>query len=44
VIDDQPLIWLVELLFPTTRDRRLRFPTWGGTGVHACFDDVFLAA
>jgi peptide/nickel transport system substrate-binding protein len=44
VIDDQPLIWLVELLFPTTRDRRLRFPTWGGTGVHACFDDVFLTA
>jgi peptide/nickel transport system substrate-binding protein len=43
VIEDQPLIWLVELLFPTVRDRRLRMPTWGGTGVHACFDDVFLA-
>lgn len=44
VIDDQPLIWLIELLFPTTKDKRLNFPTWGGTGVHACFDDVFLAA
>jgi peptide/nickel transport system substrate-binding protein len=44
LIEDQPLIWLIELLFPAVKDRKLQFPTWGGTGVHACFDDVFLAA
>ena len=44
IIADQPLLWLVELLFPTTADRRLNFPGWGGNGVRASFDDVFLAA
>lgn len=43
IIADQPLIWMAELLFPTTRDRKLNFPSWGSSGVHTCFDDVFLA-
>jgi hypothetical protein len=44
IIADQPLIWLVELLFPAVADRRLNFPGWGGNGVRASFDDVFFAA
>lgn len=43
IIDDQPLLWLVELLFPTTADRKLNFPSWGANGVHTSFDDVFFA-
>lgn len=44
VIEDQPLIWLVELLFPTVKEKKLQVPSWGGTGVHASFDDVFFAS
>jgi peptide/nickel transport system substrate-binding protein len=44
LIADMPLIWLIELLFPTVHDRRLRNVIQLGTGVHACFDDVFFAA
>jgi peptide/nickel transport system substrate-binding protein len=44
LIADMPLIWTIELLFPTVHDRRLRNVIQLGTGVHACFDDVFFAA
>lgn len=44
IIDDQPLIWMMELLFPTVKDRKLNLPSWGASGVHTSFDDVFLAA
>ncbi|MFN7000471.1 MAG: ABC transporter substrate-binding protein, partial [Elioraea tepidiphila] len=44
LIADMPLIWTIELLFPTVHDRRLRNVIQLGTGVHASFDDVFFAA
>jgi peptide/nickel transport system substrate-binding protein len=34
----------MELTFPTIHDRRLRNVITTGTGVHASFDDVFLAS
>jgi peptide/nickel transport system substrate-binding protein len=41
--DDIPQIWLMELSFPTIYDKRLQNVIALGTGVHASFDDVFLA-
>ena len=43
VIDDVPQIWMMELAFPAIYDRKLHNVIETGTGVHACFDDVFLA-
>jgi peptide/nickel transport system substrate-binding protein len=43
LIDDIPQIWLMELSFPTMYDKRLHNVIELGTGVHASFDDVFLA-
>jgi peptide/nickel transport system substrate-binding protein len=41
--DEVPQIWLMEMAFPTISDRKLHNVIQLGTGVHACFDDVFLA-
>ena len=43
LIDDVPQIWMMELAFPAIYDRKLHNVIETGTGVHACFDDVFLA-
>ena len=40
---EMPQIWIIEMAFPTITDRRLRNAIQLGTGVHASFDDVFLA-
>jgi peptide/nickel transport system substrate-binding protein len=42
LIDDIPQVWLMEMAFPTIHDRKLHNVIQLGTGVHACFDDVFL--
>lgn len=44
LIEDAPLCWLMEMAFPTIRDRRLNNVITTATGVHASFDDVFFAA
>lgn len=44
LVADVPLVWLMELAFPTIHDKRLNNVITTGTGVHASFDDVFLAA
>ncbi|WP_235691963.1 ABC transporter substrate-binding protein [Elioraea tepida] len=44
LVEDMPLVWLMELSFPTIHDRRLRNVITTGTGVHKSFDDVFFAA
>jgi peptide/nickel transport system substrate-binding protein len=41
--DQVPQIWLMEMAFPAIYDRKLHNVILLGTGVHACFDDVFLA-
>lgn len=41
--EEVPQIWLMEMAFPTIHDRKLHNVIQLGTGVHACFDDVFLA-
>jgi peptide/nickel transport system substrate-binding protein len=41
--DEVPQIWLMEMAFPTIYDKKLHDVIELGTGVHACFDDVFLA-
>lgn len=38
-----PQIWLMEMAFPTIADRKLRNIVQIGTGIHASYDDVFLA-
>ena len=43
LVQDMPQIWLLEMAFPTISDKRLRNHIQTGTGVHASFDDVFLA-
>lgn len=44
LVEDVPLVWLMELTFPTIHDRRLANVITSGVGVHKSFDDVFLAA
>jgi len=44
LVEEVPQIWLMELSFPTIHDRRVRNLIQLGTGVHASFDDVFIAA
>ncbi len=44
LVEDMAQIWLMEMSFPTIADRRLRNVITGGTGIHKCFDDVFLAS
>jgi peptide/nickel transport system substrate-binding protein len=43
LVEDVPQVWLTELAFPTIHDRRLNNVITSGVGVHAPFDDVFLA-
>ncbi len=38
-----PQVWILEMAFPTITDRKLRNVIQLGTGVHASFDDVFMA-
>ena len=40
---EMPQIWLTEMAFPTITDRKLQKIIQLGTGVHASFDDVFIA-
>ena len=41
-MDEMPLIWMVELAYPTITDKRLHNVIQLGTGDHASFDDVFI--
>ena len=43
LVAEVPQIWLLELSFPTFTEKRLHDVIELGTGVHACFDDVFFA-
>ena len=36
-------VWLMEMSFPTISDKKLHNVIQLGTGVHASFDDVFIA-
>jgi peptide/nickel transport system substrate-binding protein len=40
---EMPLLWLMEIAFPTIYDKKLHNVITSGAGVHASFDDVFLA-
>jgi peptide/nickel transport system substrate-binding protein len=44
LVQDVPQIWLMEMAFPTIKDRRVRDVITTGLGVHTSFDDVFLAS
>jgi peptide/nickel transport system substrate-binding protein len=41
--DDVPVVWLMEMVWPTIYDRKVHNLVELGTGVNAGFDDVFLA-
>ncbi len=41
--EEIPQIWLLEMAFPTITDKKLHNVIQLGTGVHASFDDVFMA-
>lgn len=43
LVEDVPLLWLMEMSFPTIYDKKLKNVITSGSGVHASFDDVFLA-
>ncbi len=43
LVAEIPQVWLLEMSFPTIMDRKLHNVIQLGTGVHACFDDVFIA-
>ena len=43
LVEEAPLLWLLEMSFPTIYDKRLQNVITTGAGVHASFDDVFLA-
>ncbi len=40
IVDDMPLIWLLELSFPTIHEKKLKNVVAGGTGIHMNFADV----
>jgi peptide/nickel transport system substrate-binding protein len=44
LVDEVPLLWVVEVAYPTITDRKLQNVITTGTGVHKSFDDVFLSA
>ena len=44
LVEDMPLLWVVEVAYPTITDKHLHNVIQLGTGDHACFDDVFLSA
>jgi len=39
-----PNVWLLEMAFPTIHDRKVHNIIELGTGIHASFDDVFIAS
>ena len=41
--EQAPQLWVLEMAFPTFMDKKLHNIIQLGTGVHASFDDVFLA-
>jgi peptide/nickel transport system substrate-binding protein len=43
LVDDMPLLWVVEVNYPTVTDKRLHNAVQLGTGDHASYDDVFIA-
>ncbi|WP_338665074.1 ABC transporter substrate-binding protein [Pararoseomonas sp. SCSIO 73927] len=43
LVDDMPLLWVVEVNYPTITDKRLQNAVQLGTGDHASYDDVFFA-
>ena len=43
LVEEVPLLWVVEVAYPTVTDKKLHDVITTGTGVHASFDDVFLA-
>jgi len=44
LVDDMPLLWVVEVNYPTVTDKRLRNAVQLGSGNHASYDDVFIAS
>jgi len=44
LVEDMAQVWLMEMTFPTIHDKKLHNVITGGTGVHASFDDMFLAS
>ncbi|ONG57319.1 peptide ABC transporter substrate-binding protein [Pseudoroseomonas deserti] len=43
LVEEAPLLWLLEMSFPSIYDKKLQNVITSGSGIHACFDDVFLA-
>jgi peptide/nickel transport system substrate-binding protein len=43
LVAEMPLLWLMEMSFPTIYDKKVNKVITSGSGVHASFDDVFLA-
>jgi peptide/nickel transport system substrate-binding protein len=43
LIEEVPQVWLLEMAFPTIYDKKVHNVIQLGSGVHACFDDVFFA-
>lgn len=43
LVEEMPQAWILEMAFPTITDKRVRNTVQLGTGIHASFDDVFLA-
>jgi peptide/nickel transport system substrate-binding protein len=43
LIEDVPVVWLMEMVWPTIYDKKVHNLVELGTGIHASFDDVFLA-
>lgn len=43
LVDEVPLIWMMEVAYPTITDKRLHNVIQLGTGDHASFDNVFIA-
>jgi len=44
LVEDVPNVWLLEMAFPTIHDRKVHNIIELGTGIHASFDDVFIAS
>ncbi len=43
LVREIPQVWLLEMSFPTIHDRKVHDVVTLGTGIHAPFDDVFIA-
>ena len=43
LVTEIPQVWLLEMSFPTIHDRKVHDVIELGTGIHAPFDDVFIA-